>query len=323
VYAPASFAEALVLMLIGMVCWGSWANTHRITKDWRFELYYWDYTFGIVFFGLLFALTLGTLFGSPTFLENLRAADRAAWAFAAGAGFLWNIGNLLLLGAITLVGITVAFPVAVGIALILSVVTSYMVMPRGNPTLLTLGVGLILAAVLVNAFAYRAAATGTKRMSRAGLWMCIVAGVLIAIPAPFTARAFSVARPLSSYGVMVLFTFGALLVTLVMLPLLMRRPISGTPLAAADYGKGNRFAHGMGLAGALVWATGTVLNFIGAQKVGVALAVAIGQANPLVAALWGVFLWKEFRGAPRRSHWLLVAMFALYIAGLVVLSRAG
>lgn len=321
-YSPSTYVEALLLLFIGMVCWGSWVNSHRFTRDWRFELYCWDYSFGTVLFALIFGLTLGSLFGAPTFLDNLRAADGSTCAYAAAAGAFWNVGNLLLIAAISLVGISVAFPVAIGIALILSIVLSYIIMPRGNPALLALGAGLILSAVFVNALAYRAGAAGRVPVSRSGLWMCVIAGVLIAIPGPFTARAYTAANPLSSYGVMVLFTLGALPVTFLLVPHFMRRPVRGSPISASDYFRGTGLSHLMGYVGALVWAVGSVLNFIGAQKVGVALAIAIGQANPLVAALWGIFVWKEFRGAPKRTEYLLILMFLLFILGLTVLAFA-
>jgi glucose uptake protein len=321
-YAPSSFAEALLLLLLGLCCWGSWASSHKLTREWRFELFYWDYSFGAVLAALISAATLGSLFGSPTAWENLRAADGSAWLLAGLAGMIWNVGNLLLMAAITLVGLSVAFPIAVGLALILGTVSSYVVMPRGNAMMLGVGVGLVFSAVIVNALAYRSARGDGRPVSAGGLVLCGVAGLLISVPGPLVARAFTGARPLASYGVMLLFTLGALVTATVMLPILMRRPVQGPPVRWNDYVQGSRWNHAMGYAGALVWATGSMLNFIGAEKVGVALAVAIGQANPLVAALWGIFVWKEFRDAGKKSHWLLGAMFVLYLLGLVILSRS-
>jgi glucose uptake protein len=309
-------------LLLGMACWGSWANAHRIARHWRFELFYWDYSFGMVVFALLAAMTLGAGYGEPTWWENLLAAERATWWLAATAGAVWNVGNILLVAAITLVGIAVAFPIAVGMALVLGAISSYLVMPRGNPVLLGAGVALVFVAVIVNSLAYRAAARDEKR-SNSGLWLCVLAGLLITVPGPLVAKAFSAERALSAYGVMLLFTLGALATSAAMLPVVMRRPFNGQALHAGDYFQGTLRDHASGFVGAVVWAIGSMANFIGAEKVGVALAYSIGQANPLVAALWGVFVWKEFRGAPRRAHALLALMFLFYLAGLIVLARSG
>jgi glucose uptake protein len=305
-----------------MACWGSWANAHRLARNWRFELFYWDYSFGMVVFALLAAVTLGTGFGNPTWWDNLLEAERATWWLAAGAGAVWNVGNILLVAAITLVGIAVAFPIAVGMALVLGAISSYLVMPRGNPLLLSAGVALVFVAVIVNSLAYHAAARGEKK-PRGGLWLCVLAGLLITVPGPLVAKAFSAERALSAYGVMVFFTLGALLSSAVMLPVVMRKPFEGPPLGAAEYVQGTLREHASGVLGAAVWSIGSMVNFIGAEKVGVALAYSIGQANPLVAALWGICVWKEFRGAPGRAHAFLALMFLFYLAGLIVLARSG
>lgn len=322
VYSPDSASSALLLLFLSLLFWGSWPNTFKLAPRWPLELFYWDYSFGMLASMLLLSLTLGTLFGPPTVWQNLATADTSALLYAFAAGFIWNIGNILLIVAVALVGLAVAFPIGVGLALILGVVSSYFLQPRGNATLLALGVLAVFAAILFNALAFRTLSATRAHSNRSGLWLAVAAGILIAVPGPLVTKAFAAPQPLASYGITLVFTCGAFLLSLIALPIMMRRPVSGQPLTLHEFALGAPREHAAGLLGALFWALGTSFNYTGAQFTGVPLAFAIGQANPLVAALWGVFVWREFRGAPRRAHWLLAAMFALYLLGLLLLSRS-
>jgi glucose uptake protein len=321
-FLPNSFPAALALMLLGMVCWGSWANPYKLTRNWRFELFYFDYAIGIFGTSLVAALTLGTFFGSPTFLENLQTANRSALAYAILAGVVLNCGNVLLTAAMTLVGMATAFPVAVGLSFVMGTVLSYVVMPRGNPAFLFSGVFLVLIAVIVNAAAYRAASGVKVEAPRRGIGLCIAAGLLLSGFGPLVAKALSSPKPLAPYGSAVLFTFGALMSTFPLIGYLMRHPLKGGLLSLADYQSGAVSEHAAGWMAGLIWGTGTVAAFIAANTAGMALSGAIGQANPLVAALWGLFVWREFAGAPPRARKLLAVMFGLYIGGLALLAMS-
>ena len=319
-FLPNSFPAALALMLAAMICWGSWANPYKLTRNWRFELFYFDYAIGIFGTALIAALTLGTLFGQPTFLDNLRTADRTALLYAVLAGVVLNCGNVLLTAAMALMGMATAFPVSVGLSLVVGTVLSYAVMPRGNPVFLFSGVAMVLTAVIINAAAYRAMSGAKAGAPRRGLAICILAGLLLSGFGPLTAKALSSPKPLAPYGCAVLFTFGALASTFPLVGYLMRHPLKGALLSAGDYWRGDIPDHAAGWTAGLIWGTGTVLAFIAANAAGMALSGAIGQANPLVAALWGLFVWREFDGTNRRSRQLLALMFAFYSAGLVLLA---
>jgi glucose uptake protein len=319
---PSSYAVALAMMLFGMIFWGSWPNTYKLTRNWRFELFYWDYALGIFLTSILVGLTIGTFFGGATFWQNLTGADREAWLYALAAGFLWNIGNILLVAGVSLVGLAVAFPVSIGLALVVGVIGSYIITPKGNPVLLFVGVALVLAGVITNSLAYRAAAASRQKVSKAGLWVCLSAGVLFSFFGPLLAKAQTSAHPLAPYGLEFLFTLGALVSTIPVMIYFMAHPVEGTPVTLADYKKGSAGAHFAGLFGGFLWGLGTTLTFVPMAKVGTALAYAIGQSNPLVAALWGVFVWREFKGAPTRSHVLVAFMFILYLAGLLCLASS-
>jgi glucose uptake protein len=319
-FIPGSYAVALIMMLLGMIFWGSWPNSYKLTHKWRFELFYWDYVLGIFLTSVVVGLTMGTLFGPQTFLQNLFSADSKAWFYALLAGFLWNCGNILLVAGVALVGLAVAFPVSIGMALVVGVIGSYIITPKGDATLLFAGVAAVLAAVIVNSLAYRAAAASRQKVASSGLWVCVLSGVLFSGFGPLLAKAYSTAQPLSPYGVEVLFTFGAIISTLPVMGYFMRKPVEGPPVTAADYRRGTKGEHLAGLFGGLLWGLGCTCTFVPMAMVGTAQAYAIAQSNPLVAALWGVFVWREFKGAPGKSQVLLGIMFLLYIAGLLMLS---
>jgi glucose uptake protein len=320
-FLPGTYTAALIMMLLGMFFWGSWPNSYKLTTGWRFELFYWDYALGIFLTAIVVGLTMGTFGGgSPTFWNNLLSADRSAWLYALIAGALWNLGNILLVAGVSLVGLAVAFPISIGLALVVGAVGSYLISPRGDPLLLFVGVGAVFAAVVVNSFAYRSAAASRQKVSSAGLWVCLLSGVLFSGFGPLLAKALTSPRPLSPYGVNVLFTLGALFTTVPAMSYFMKHSLDGPPVSGEAYWRGTAGAHAAGLFGGFIWGLGTTFTFVPMAMVGTALAYAIGQSNPLVAALWGVFIWKEFRGAPRKSAVLVAVMFLLYVLGLLMLT---
>lgn len=322
-FAPTTFHAALLMTITSTICWGSFANTFKGTKNYRFELYYWDYAFGILLAALLLAFTLGSSGGGPTaFLANLYAADGINLFYAALGGFIFNIANTLLVAGIEIVGLAIAFPVSIGIALVEGVVLSYALQPRGSAALLTAGIAMAVVALILIGKAYGALRTGAEAVSRRGVIVCVISGLLMGIFAPFVTRAMTRGATLSPYTTAVFLTLGALICCLIFNPILMRKPIVGTPVAGSEYFRAPVSYHLLGLLGGGIWGLGTVFNFVAASLVGVAISYAIGQASPMVACLWGVFAWKEFRGANARAKGYLAAMFAAYVLALVLIARA-
>ncbi|MGA7886088.1 MAG: GRP family sugar transporter [Acidobacteriaceae bacterium] len=322
-FAPTTFHAALLMTITSTICWGSFANTFKGTKNYRFELYYWDYAFGILLAALLLAFTLGSHGGGPTaFLANLHAADGINLFYAALGGFIFNIANTLLVAGIEIVGLAVAFPVSIGIALVEGVVLSYALQPRGSAWLLGAGIAMAVVALLLIGKAYGALRAGSAAVSSRGVIVCVISGLLMGIFAPFVTRAMTRGATLTPYTTAVFLTLGALICCFVFNPILMRRPIVGTPVTGAEYFRAPASYHALGLLGGGIWGLGTVFNFVAASLVGVAISYAIGQASPMVACLWGVFAWKEFRGANARAKGYLAAMFAAYLLALVLIARA-
>jgi glucose uptake protein len=322
-FVPASFAVAFLMTILSTICWGSFANTYKLTKNYRFELYYWDYAFGIFLISLLLAFTMGSAGGGAlSFPSNLRLAAPLNMFWAALGGFIFNIANVLLVAGIELVGLAIAFPISIGIALVEGVVLAYAIQPKGSPGLLALGVATAVVAVILVGKAYAARGTANQAISRRGVLVCIISGLLMGTFAPFITRAFTAQRPLTPYTAGVFFTLGALLCCFVFNVILMRRPIVGSPVTARAYFEAPGSYHALGLLGGAIWGVGTVFNFVAANYVGVAISYAIGQASPMVAALWGVLGFHEFRGASGRAKGYLAGMFVCYLLALYLIARA-
>jgi len=322
-FLPHDFATALAMTITSTLCWGSWANTYKLTRGYRFELFYWDYAIGIVAVSLLWALTLGsTGSAGERFVDNVAAADGINIFWALVGGFIFNVANLLLVAGIDMAGLAIAFPLAIGIALVEGVILSYALEPRGNPTVLSAGVALAIVAVVFDGRAYKAIAGADSPVSGKSVVTCVVSGLLMGSFAPFVTRALTSGHPLGPYSIAVFFTVGALLSCFVVNIYFMRHPLVGDPVDFGGFARARAADHALGVLGGFIWGTGGVFNFVAASFVGVAISYAIGQAAPMVAALWGVAVWREFRGAPRRAWIYLALMFACYIAALVVLASA-
>jgi glucose uptake protein len=326
-----SYPVAVALCVITMLCWGSWANTQKLaSKEWRFELFYWDYAIGVFLFALALAFTLGsTGTAGRSFLDDLRQADSSALVSAFVGGVIFNLSNILLVAAIDMAGMAVAFPIGVGLALVLGVITNYLASPEGNAVLLFVGVGCVVAAIILSAMAYsRLPAQGQKTVGK-GILISIVAGVLMGFFYRFVAASMSAdfidlePGKLGPYTAIVLFSAGLLASNFLWNTLVMMRPFAGPPVPFGDYfAKGSPRLHLIGILGGVIWNLGMSLSIIAAGAAGFAISYGLGQGATLVAALWGVFIWKEFRGAPAGTSTLLALMFTAFVVGLTLIVAA-
>ena len=329
-----SYALAVVFCFVTMLCWGSWGNTQKMAaKTWRYELFYWDYVIGMFLFALILSLTMGS-FGSEgrPFLQDLGQASGANIASALLGGVIFNASNILLSASTALAGMAVAFPLGVGLALVLGVIINYAGAPKGDPVILFVGVALIVAAIVCNGIAsQRVQSGGTQRAQfRKGVALAVVAGVLMSLFYRFVAAAmdldhFENPTPgmLTPYSAVFIFSLGVLASNFVFNTWVMKRPFDEEPVAYRDYFKGSFSTHLVGMLGGAIWCLGTTFSYIAAGKAGAAVSYALGQGAPMVAAVWGVFVWKEFRGGGRTVNGLLALMFALFIAGLGLIIVAG
>lgn len=329
-YIVQSYPVAVILCVITMLCWGSWANTQKLaTKNWAFPLFYWDYTLGVLLFSLLFGLTLGSSGDSGQgFLANLADADTAALGSAFLGGVVFNIANLLLVAAIDLAGMAIAFPIGIGLALVLGVLVNYLATPVGNAVFLFTGVALVSVAIILDAIAYKKISKGSA--TSRGILISLLAGILMGFFFRFVAASMSpdnqVIAPgmLTPYSALFVFAIGVFLSSFLFNSYFMYRPMNGSVVTFRDYfSLGDLRLHTIGILGGIIWCIGMSLSLIASEKAGYAISYGLGQGATLIAAIWGVFIWKEFKHAPPGTDRLLTLMFVCFIIGLtcIIYSR--
>jgi glucose uptake protein len=322
-YTPPNFTIALVMMVATAFCWGSWANTYKGVKNFRFELFYWDYAIGIFVISLILALTMGnTGTDASNFWTNVRAADNSNIGYAMIAGAIFNLANLLLVAGIDIAGLSIAFPVSIGIALVVGVVLTYLREPKGSALMLGAGVLCAIVAVIMDGKAYGQLPVANRAISRKSITICIVSGVLMGLWSPISTHAMRTGNSLGPYSLAVFFTLGALLSCFIWNIYFMKHPLVGEPVAFSGFFKAPASAHLLGLLGGFIWGIGTVFSLVAGNSIGFAIAYAIGQSAPMVAALWGVFVWKEFAGANKTARAYLALMFAFYAVAILLVARA-
>jgi glucose uptake protein len=324
-FIPQVYSVALAIMLLSMFCWGSWANTQKATGSWRFELFYWDYVWGILLCAIAMGVTLGRTdpASGESFFRNLTNASGLSFGYAVAGGAIFNAANILLVAAIAIAGMAVAFPIGIGLALVIGSLLNYFIAPKGNPLFLFGGVGLVAIAIVLDALAYRKAFR-SGGVTKQGIVLSLLCGVGMGLFYPFVAKALTVPHHLTPYTVAFIFALGILVPNLPLNYALMKHPVSGKPVSFAEYFAGHRALHVWGIVGGLIWGVGTISNFVAsyAQMVGPATSYALGQGATMISAIWGVFIWKEFRGAGRDVKLLLALMFVFFIAGLAGVALA-
>lgn len=328
-----SYSLAVLLCFITMFCWGSWGNTQKLAaKNWRYELFYWDYVIGILLFSVILGFTLGSFGeGGRSFIPDLKQAELSNIGSALIGGVVFNAANILLAASVSLAGLAVAFPLGVGIALVLGVFVNYFSAPKGDPVLLFIGVALVMLAVVFNGVAAgKIKKDDATKSNRKGIWLAVLAGVLMAFFYRFVAAAMDLnnfespaAGMMTPYTAFFIFSVGIFISNFIFNTLVMKKPFQGEPVTYKAYFNGNMKTHLVGVLGGLIWALGTALSYIAAGKAGAAISYALGQGAPMIAAIWGVFVWKEFKGSNKQTNVLLALMFLLFISGLAFIIISG
>ena len=323
-----SYLLAVVFCFITMMCWGSWGNTQKLAaKSWRYELFYWDYVIGMVLFALLICFTMGSIGteGRP-FIEDIAQVDLKNVGSIILGGIIFNASNILLSASTSIAGMAVAFPLGVGLSLVLGTIINYIGAPKGDPVILFLGVALIVVAIICNGIASGKVQQNNeeqKKDGKKGIILAVVAGILMAFFYRFVAAAMDLdnfaapaAGKATPYTAIFIFSLGVLISNFLFNTLVMKRPFVGEPVSYKEYFKGNGKTHLVGMLGGAIWCLGTAFSYIASGKAGAAISYALGQGAPMIAAIWGVFIWKEFKGAKKNVYWLLGLMFLFFIAGL-------
>lgn len=323
---------AVIFCFVTMLCWGSWGNTQKLAaKSWRYELFYWDYVIGMVLFALLIALTMGSIGneGVP-FYKNIAQVSAENWGWIILGGVIFNASNILLSASTSLAGMAVAFPLGVGISMALGTINTYIVelgqgVHNTNPIWLFAGVVLVVLAIICNGVASGKVGNSDVPASsrKKGIVLAVLAGVLMSLFYSFVARAMDLenfaspaAGKATPYTAIVIFSLGVLLSNFIFNTIVMKKPFVGEPVSYSEYFKGNFKTHLVGVLGGCIWCLGTAFSYIASGKAGASVSYALGQGAPMIAAIWGVFIWKEFKGSSKLVYGLLTLMFILFICGL-------
>ena len=327
-----NYSIAILFCFVTMLCWGSWGNTQKLAaKTWRYEFFYWDYVLGLLLFSVISAFTLGSIGEEGRgFMADLAQADAGNLLSAFLGGVIFNASNILLSAAIALCGMSVAFPVGVGLALVLGVLINYFGAAKGEPLYIFVGVLLITVAIILNGLAYKKAQSGPRNLTMKGILLSVAAGIIMSFFYRFVAASMDLnnfaspeAGKLTPYTAVFIFAVGVFISNFIFNTIAMKYPVEGKPVSVKDYFSGTLSTHMVGILGGVIWCVGQSFSMIASEKAGAAISYGLGQGATLVSAMWGILIWKEFKGAPRISKRLNTAMFFLFIIGLGFLIYAG
>lgn len=323
-FTPPNLTVALLMTITSAICWGSWANTYKGVKNYRFELFYWDYAIGIFLISLVLAFTMGsTGHDSSSFLNNVQSADRSNIISTLFGGAIFNLANLLLVAAIDMAGLAVALPVSIGIALVVGTLLNYILQPKGNLALLASGVVCAVIAVVLDGKAF-GSLPGVRTASRKSIIICVVSGVLMGLWSPLVTYGTTRGNALTPYSSVVFLTLGALLSCFIWNIYFMKKPLAGEPVGFGGFFNAAPSGHVLGLLGGVIWGIGAMFNVVAgkSESMSFATSYAIGQSAPMVGALWGIFAWHEFDGASSRGKLYLALMFVFYLLAILLVARA-
>jgi glucose uptake protein len=339
---PQTYAATMVLTILSLLCLGIWVSAFKLVGRWRFELFYFDFAFGLLVTALILAFTVGNLgYDGFDFLDDLQHTGKRQWVFCFAAGMIFNFANLLLVAAVSVAGTVLAFPVGMGVGLILATVLSFAASRSGNGAMILVGAGLVLVSALVNAIGHRllaqqrheelardGKARSTRRPSGAkGIVLALVSGLLMGSFWPLLDKAREGDLGMGPYAIGTLFTCGVFFSTFVYNIFLMNLPVEGDPVDLSHYFRAKPRQHLWAFMGGVIWSLGTfggmvVLAAPEAQQGSPALHAILAQAAPLLTALVGIFVWRELKGADMRVRALTLLMIVLYGCGVVLLSIA-
>jgi glucose uptake protein len=339
---PQTYAATMFLIILSLLCLGIWVSTFKLAGRWRFELFYFDFAFGLLITSIILAFTVGNLgYDGFNFLDDLQHAGKRQWLYCFAAGIIFNFGNLLLMAAVSVAGTVLAFPTGMGVGLILSTVLTFVTARTGNGTMMLLGGGLVLGSILVNSMSYRMVsvqrheeqaragkAKSTRRPSSAkGIILSLVSGLLLGSFWPLLDKARQGELGLGPYAIGAIFAFGIFFSTFVFNIFFMNLPVEGDPVDIGGYFSARAKQHIWGLLGGVIWCSGTIAGMVAlatpeVQQGNPGLRAVLAQAAPLLTALLGIFVWRELKGADIRVRAMTVLMVVLYGCGMVLLSVA-
>src|SRR5579863_393268 len=350
---PASQAATLALLILSLVCWGSWANTLKLAGEWRFELYYYDFAIGFAMLAVVAAFTGGSLnSGELTFQDNFLITGYRTMAYVIAAGVIFNLGNMLLTAAISVAGMALAFTTTFATALVVATTWSFIFEASGGFLLSVCGAVLLLAALVMGAAAYSnyliarseaakeaaKAEAAKKDVPQAGgrvkrvkasrsrglvvaVALGVAGGIALGLFRPLLDMGMQGEGGVAPYGALLMFAVGVLISTVILDPFFFNFPVAGDPLGFADYFKGTGKQHALGILGGVVAGVASLagmlaLNAPAAVRTAPMPSFALSQGAPVLAVAWGLFVWREFKNAGERSRLLFRIMWLLLAIGV-------
>lgn len=344
---PTTFNEVIFCLALTLLCWGSWANFQRRSGKWRYELFFWDFSWGVLLAAVVAAFTLGSLNTKElTFQDNLLIASYHNIAYGLAAGVLLNLANLMLVAAVSVAPFSVVFPVGMGVGLVIG--TGWTLFPAQGSVLLPMGGAVVvLAAIVVNAFTYgthmqdlrkvkkalspdpRAAAAKTQALPTAakGVALSVVGGIAMGMASPLLSIATTPDDGLGAYTAALLIGIAVVVSTAVFSPFFTNFTVHGAPVPVRAYFKGSKAQHLSGLMAGGLWAIGLLGRLasggtLSKLSAGPVWTRAFEEGAVLVAVTWGWLAWGEFKGSSYRVRLLLTAMLALWVVGAAMLVAA-
>lgn len=339
---PHTDIAVLLVMLLGLLCWGSWANAFKLGGKLRFELFYYDFALGVLVAAGICAYTAGSMgFDGFTVMDDLLNASKHQILSGVAAGALLNFGNMLLMAAVAVAGMTLAFPVAFAVAMVIGGALTYLLSPAGSPSFLVLGGSVLLAAAMLDTLAHRRvgrlrhetlAKAGKARSTRRprggkGAALAAVGGLLMGTAYPLLAKAQDVNTGLGPYATGLVVACGVFGATLILNLYFINLPVEGEPLELTDFFRTTLPQHLLGILGGALWFAGLLaFLLVTSPKADIhpnrAIGYGLAQGGPVLAALYGMLVWKEVRDADGRARVLAALMLVLFVLGLVLESLA-
>jgi glucose uptake protein len=341
--------QAILLLVIGALCWALWAGMHKMTTKWRYELFCVDFALGFAIASFIYAFTVGSLgFDGFSFLDDMMHAGKRQWIFAFSAGIVFNLANMILLGAVSVAGLSVAIPLGLGISSIFGLGAALIFGRVGHPLLVFAGsacflVGVVLAAVsytfLISDRQDRLVKEGKAKIApqvpgmnkgmiastdapsaTKGLLLSGVAAALMWIMYPLINKAREGEAGLGPYALMALFSVGVFISTFVFDLFLINLPIDGEPIEPFEYMRGSLKAHLAGIFAGILLSSGILAELVSAggppeAQPGMLMTYGLKQLAPLVGGCAGIWIWKELKGAESRVRGIFYTFALLFAAG--------
>jgi len=333
---PQTYPVVLALMILSLVCLGSWAAMFKLAGRWRFELFYLDFAVGLIAAAAIYGFTVGNLgFDGFNFLDDLQHAGKRQWLFAFLAGVIFNLANMLLIAAVSVAGMAVSFALGIGIAVLVGTGLAAASRPPSNTLMLTLGCILMLTCVVVAAASDRmleiarhevlaraGRATSTRRPSSIkGILLAAVAGVLMGVYSPLLEKARGGEVGMGPYALTAMFALGAFFTSPIFDIFFMNLPVQGEPLDFGMIVNTSAKQHLLGLLSGVIWCTGALAAMVAASvpdeiRAGPVLSYMLEHSWPVLAALWGILAFREFKEGDARVSILGVLMLVLFLCAL-------